>query len=185
MRHFQLIHAGLDIAPILAELDAAPELWNANADRTRRENSPHAASSDIWLRFFPRDTLHADADFNADGRCVFYPAWHRLPSLQRIVWALMSTLQATELGGCLITRLAPGASILPHADRGWHAEFYNRKVYIPLRSNPWCINTVSNEAVSFRAGEIWEFENTITHSVSNGGNEERITVILCFRSEAA
>ena len=53
MRNFQLIHAGLDVAPILAELDAAPELWDADTDRTERAGSPHADSSDIWLRWFP------------------------------------------------------------------------------------------------------------------------------------
>ena len=51
---FPTLHAGLDVAPILAELDAAPELWDADTDRTERDGSPHADSSDIWLRWFPR-----------------------------------------------------------------------------------------------------------------------------------
>jgi hypothetical protein len=182
--HFRLIHSGLDVAPILAELGAVPELWDADNDRTARDNSPHAASSDVWLRYFPRDDLRTDADFNREGRCVFYPAWARLPSLHRIVWALMSTLQATELGGCLITRLQPGGRILPHADDSWHARFFNRKTYIPLKSNPWCINRCEDEVIGFRAGEIWEFNNLVEHEVRNDGPDERITVILCFHSEA-
>ena len=183
MKHFSLIHAGLDVAPILAELDAQPELWNADNDRTARWQSPHAASSDIWLRYFPRAGLRSDADFDAEGRCEFYPAWHRLPSLHRMVWALMSTLRATELGGCLLTRLPPGASILPHTDDSWHARWFNRKVYGVLRGNPWCINHCEDEAVSFRPGELWSFVNTVRHSVENGGPDERIAAIFCFRSE--
>jgi len=183
MRNFELIASGLDVAPMLMELDAAPELWDADADRTKRANSPHAQSSDIWLRYFPRADLQSDSDFDRANRCEFYPAWRRLPSLHRMVWALMSTLQASELGGCLLTRLAPGAAILPHADDSWHAHHFNRKVYGVLRSNPWCINRCEDEAVSFRAGELWSFVNTVNHSVQNGGETERIAVILCFRCE--
>jgi hypothetical protein len=183
MRHFQLIHAGLDVAPILAELDAAPELWDADPDRTTRDASPHADSSDIWLRYFPRASLMSDADFNTPGLCEFYPAWHRLPSLHRVVWALMSTLQATELGGCLLTRLPPGGRILPHVDDSWHARHFNRKVYGVLRSNPWCINRCEDEVVSFRAGELWSFVNTVPHSVENLGETERVAAIFCFRCE--
>jgi hypothetical protein len=182
--HFQLIHAGLDVAPILAELDAAPELWNEHADRTTRKNSPHAASSDVWLRYFPRSSLQYDSDFDRENRCEFYPAWSRLPSLHRVVWSLMASLQATELGGCLLTRLPPCACILPHADASWHARHFNRKVYLALKSNPWCINRCEDEAVSFRAGELWSFVNTVPHSVENGGADERIAAIMCFRSEA-
>jgi len=181
--HFRLIHAGLDVAPILTELEAAPDLWDENRDRTTRAETAHAASSDIWLRYFPRDTLHSDADFQREGRCVFYPAWHRLPALHRVLWALVSTLQATEVGGALITRLPPGGRILPHADSAWHARWFNRKVYIPLKSNPWCINRCEDEVLSFRAGEIWEFNNLVEHEVRNDGPDERITVILCFHSE--
>lgn len=183
MRHFELIHTGLDVAPILAELDAAPELWNENDDRTTRWGSPHAESADIWLRYFPRDKLRSDADFDAEGRCEFYPAWQRLPSLQRVVWALMSTLRASELGGCLLTKLPAGGRIFPHADDSWHAKYFNRKVYGVLRSNPWCINRCEDEAVSFRAGELWSFVNTVRHSVENGGPDERIAAIFCFRCE--
>ena len=93
----------------------------------------------------------------------------RLPSLHNVVWALMSTLKATELGGCLLTRLPPGGRILPHQDDSWHAWHFNRKVYGVLRSNPWCINRCEDEAVSFRAGELWSFVNTVPHSVENGG----------------
>jgi hypothetical protein len=181
--HFRLIHSGLDVAPILAELEAGDDLWDANADRTTRANSPHADSSDLWLRYFPRESLQTDADFNREGRCVFYPAWAKLPALHQVAWALMPTLQATEMGGGLITKLPPGGRILPHADDSWHARFFNRKVYIPLKSNPWCINRCESEVVGFRAGEIWEFNNLVEHEVRNDGPDERITVILCFHSE--
>jgi hypothetical protein len=182
MAHFQLIHAGLDVAPILAEIEACA--WDEHSDRTLRANSPHAQSSDIWLRYFPRESLRDDADFDREGRCVFYPAWHLLPSLQRVVWALMSTLEATELGGCLLTRLPPGGRILPHVDTSWHARHFNRKVYGVLKSNPWCINRCEDEAISFRGGELWSFTNTVPHSVENGGHDERIAAILCFRNES-
>jgi len=183
MTYFRLIHSGMDMTQLKVQLAQAPELWGEHGDRITRAASPHAESQDIWLRYFPRETLTSDDDFNAPGRCMFYPAWWRLPGLHRVVWTLMAQFQATELGGILITRLPPGGRILPHADDSWHAHYFNRKVYLAIQSNPWCINRCGDEAVSFRPGELWEFNNLVRHDVHNGGEQERLAAIMCFHTE--
>ena len=183
MRHFRRVTEGVDVSPMLAELEAAPDLWNEHRERTG-EGSPHAGADDIWLRFFPRERLLTQDDYRAEGRCVFYPAWERLPSLHRLAFDLMHALRCTEMGGVLITRIPPGGRVLPHDDRGsWHAEFFGVKCYLPLASNARCVNVCLDEEVQMRAGEVWSFNNLDTHSVENNGATDRITVILCYRGE--
>ncbi|MDB5243737.1 MAG: aspartyl beta-hydroxylase, partial [Spirosoma sp.] len=115
---------------------------------------------------------------------VFWPAWYSLPSLHPIVRNLAPAIGATALGGILITRIPPGGEVKPHIDGGWHATFFNFKAYICLRGNPLCLNWCEDEPFNARAGDVFEFSNLKTHSVVNAGKTDRITAIVCFRTES-
>ena len=184
MLNFRLIHAGLDVAPILAELDAVPE-WGQYGERKEREGTAHGAiSADLWIRYFARETLNEPADYNRPGQCVFYPVWDRLPSIHRLTWGLMASQRAVELGGILCTRLPAGGRIERHSDaESWHARRYNRKCYVALQANARCIVECDGDEQVFRTGEIFEFDNTLPHAMTNGGDETRTTLIICLRSE--
>lgn len=182
MQNFRLLHVGLDVAPILAELDAAE--WGAHAERKERDGTAHGDMTDLWVRYFPRDTLHEPADYNRPGQCVFYPVWDKLPSLHRVVWGLMASQRSVEMGGILVTRLAPGGRILRHSDRGaWHAGRYNCKCYVVLEANARCVVECDGDEQVFRPGEIFEFDNLRPHSMSNDGTTMRTTAIICLRVE--
>jgi len=183
VRNFQLIHAGLDVAPILAELEAVPE-WGQYAERKERDGTAHGAMTDLWIRYFPHETLKEPADFNRPGQCVFYPVWHKLPAIHPIVWSLMASQHSVELGGILCTRLPPGGRIQRHSDRGaWHAERYNFKCYVVLQANARCVVECDGDEQVFRPGEIFEFDNLRPHSMSNEGSDMRTTLIICLRVE--
>lgn len=184
MSHFNLIHAGLDVAPILAELDAQPALWNQNRDRKDRAGTAHAEMDDIWLRARSREEIDSDFAFNEAHWPVFYPAWRLLPSVHNVAWALMAMAKAVQLGGCLITRIPSGARILPHADCGWHAEWFQTKYYVVLKGGPRCLNICEQDVINMRAGEIWAFENRLTHSVENHDDSERVSLIVTMRVES-
>ena len=136
--------------------------------------------SDIWVRY-----ADAPVDHKKPHVSVMLPAWNVLTSLHGLTFDLMRDAKATQLGGILITRIPPGGVIAAHDDRGsWHAEFYNRKVYVVLQSNARCINECEGEEVVMRTGEVWTFDNLLSHSVTNGGAEARMTAIICMRVEA-
>lgn len=178
MRHFNRVHEGLDVAPILAELDAAGDLWNAHRERKDAEGSPHAAMDDIWLRWLPDGA-------SAGDRVAFYPAWRRLPALHGVVWSLMAMARGVELGGLLITRIPAGGVILPHSDAGgWHADLFDTKFYVVLRGGARCVNVFPDGEVNMRPGEIWQFNNRVLHSVENHDAGERISLIVSVRTEA-
>lgn len=86
------------------------------------------------------------------------------------------------MGGILITRIPAGKEVYWHHDRGsWHSEYYDTKVWLPLRANDQCINHVQDEAMVWRVGEAWSHDNLLDHRVENRGETERICLILCFR----
>src|SRR6478609_9527408 len=84
LRHFRWIHHGLDVAPILAELDAQPDLWDQHPERRTAPGSPHAGMTDIWVRARAYEDLQTPGAFREEHRPEFYPAWHRLPSIQPV-----------------------------------------------------------------------------------------------------
>lgn len=186
MKYFQQVHAGLDVSGIAAELDAQPGLWDAHKERTVNTDGPMVGTSDIWLRYFPKETLTEPAAYLREGRCVFYPGWHALPALQPVVFSLMTMCKGVELGGCLISRIPPGGEVKTHTDEAaWSARYYNRKFYVPIKANARCVNVTVDEEIVFRVGEIWSFDNLAPHSVENGGTTERITLIVSLRSADA
>ena len=92
-------------------------------------------------------------------------------------------VRAVRIGGVMITRIPPGGRIEPHADDGWHAKYYNTKLYVVLQSNPQCVNRVEDERVSMAPGEVWYFDNLKEHEVVNDGPDDRITLIICLRCD--
>ena len=179
-----MIASGVDVRRVNAELDAHPDLWGQNGYRTADGGSPHHDVPDIWLRWRAADELINIQAYREPHFSAFWPAWNALPSLHPIIYNLAAVVRATMIGGILITKIAPRKSVAPHTDDGWHAKFYNTKVYLVLRSNPLCLNWVEDEPLNPREGDVFEFSNQKVHSVENQGHSDRVTVIVCLRTEA-
>lgn len=182
--HSECIATGIDTAGVLAELAAHPGLWNQHGQRIKTADSPHRETDDIWVRFRAPDELTQPEHFNEPHLSVFYPAWDALPSLRPILSDLIALIRPVHLGGILITRIPAGCQVYEHHDRGgWHAEYHNFKVFLPLASNDLCVNTFEDETVVMRAGEAHRINNQVPHRVVNAGDTDRITLIPCFRTE--
>jgi hypothetical protein len=181
MKYFQKI-ARYNVEALDEQLAAQPELWDRDTERT--SHPVFAGTSDIWVRWRARDELTAPEHWGEPHWPVFWPAWHALPALAPIVYDLMHREHATHLGGILITRIPAGGRIKPHSDAGgWHAEKYNRKIYVPLRTNDRVVNYCGDERVVMARGQAWFFDNLVTHRVENDGPTERQTLIVCMQTE--
>lgn len=176
MKNFQRLAFNLDVGPILHALQLQPDLWNENPLRQTFEGSPHAAVDDIWLRFGePRDTIKEVGD---DLEAVSFPAWHRLPQVRPLIYDLMRRVEAERLGRAIITRLAPGGRIDPHADvLGAYASYYSR-YHIVLQGLPGAIFQSGDEAVQMRSGEVWWFNAAPVHAVFNNSADDRIHLLV-------
>lgn len=189
MRNFIKIADGIDVKPLLSQLDANPELWDAHSIRKTAPNSPHNRMSDIWVRYRDVAPFEKAGDyrtFNDEHIPIWYPSWKALPGLRPIIFNLMAMTEGEMLGGVLITRIPAGQGIAPHADRGWHVQQYD-KFYLSLRSSPgagfYCDAGGSLDILEPEPGEIYLFDNRLNHWVENKSSEDRITLITCIRTE--
>lgn len=182
MKRFLRVAQGVDVMPVLLDLQRQPELWDSNRQRTTYANSPHVTVSDIWVRGLAEDRI-SSANLTEEYRSVFWPAWALLPSLRPIVFGMMAKVSAVELGSILITRLAPGAEVLPHSDGGvgWSPAFYNTKLHLTLAGSS--LSYCAGDSVIMSAGECWTFDNLLEHSVKNPGHDDRIALIVSMRCE--
>lgn len=189
LRHFMKIADGIDVAPVMAQLDAHPELWDAHNWRRTAAGTPHTRMSDIWVRYNDVTPFKARGDFSGFNDLhvpVWYPSWDALPALRPIVMGLAAQVEAEMIGGILITRIPPGEGIDRHVDRSWHVGYYD-KFYISISSKPgakfFCEADGITEALEPKPGEIWLFDNRLPHWVVNESDEDRITLIVCLRTE--
>jgi mannose-6-phosphate isomerase-like protein (cupin superfamily) len=180
--HFTKIAENLDVEPLLCDLDDNPQLWDQRKERTAG-NSPHREASDIWIRYASEEAMRQPGFMTAPHRSIWWPAAAHLPALMDLTMEVMDALEGDlKLGGILITRIPGGKQVYEHTDRGtWHSEHYDQKVWVVLRGNDRCINTVEDEEMVWKPGEGWMHDNLLPHSVRNEGESERIVLILCFR----
>lgn len=175
----------VDIAALLAELDAHPELWNRNPCRLSKRG-PHHETDDIFLRYKDeRPNLSSGdwSDFSDEHIPTWYAAIDDLPAARPLIFALMAKLAGEMLGGVFIYRMAPGARIYGHVDRGWHPQYFE-KFNVCLRSNALASFNYAEDAMVQAPGEVHWFRNDVTHSVVNAGDAEHIVMTVCIRMDA-
>jgi quercetin dioxygenase-like cupin family protein len=186
MKHFQHIASGVDTIPLLHALQRHPHLWNTHRFRTTFENTPHSAVDDIWLRFSD-PTIAKDGDtaaVMADGNCVWHHAASVLPQARVIILDLMRRVEAYELNRVVITRLAPGARILPHADNegAYVHDPHRARYHVVLQGLPGSIYRTGDETVTMKTGEVWWFNALVEHEVLNNSADDRIHMLVDVRT---
>lgn len=185
MRNFHKIGEGWAVLPLLHAVQRHSELWNAQTFRTKFPNTPHADADDIWLRFTDEENCKSVGNVIGDQFPVWQPA-------ARIIWTyakplvldLMRGVEAYELGRVLVTRLAPGKRILPHADKdGEYVQEPDRARYhIVLQGLPGSLYTTGNETVQMKTGDVWWFNAHEVHEVMNNSVDDRIHLLVDVRT---
>ncbi len=184
MSYIKKIGEYADISDIQNELANAPDLWDSFRYRTHDQRSPHRDTQDIWVRY--NHFRHYDQSnplaFNNEHESVWWPTVHYLPGVF-VVANMMAAYYQGKLGGVFVTKIPPGKCVYPHVDFGWHAGYYNKKIGISVNADESQAFHVLNEKLITHPGDIFEFDNSVTHWVSNDSDEPRITVICAIRTE--
>jgi len=176
MSKIRLLASGLNVEPIRTAIEANPHLWDLYTMRTASPDSPHHGLSDIWARFAP-----PGVNGNADHDAVWYPEADCLP-LRDLVYPLMSIVRGDRLGGVLITRIPPGGQCKPHVDPGWHAGYYE-KFAVQIAADPGQTFCFEGEQLVTAPGDLFWFDNSHLHWVTNPTPHERITLIVCIKTD--
>jgi hypothetical protein len=151
-----------------------PEYWSENTARTEHPSSPHHDTQDIWARFSP-----PGVDGSQPHDSEWYPCADYLP-IKNLVYPLFNYVQGTRLGGVLITRIPPGKSVKPHTDPGWHARYYE-KFAIQIESAPEQAFHFDECSLVTKPGDVFWFDNSFKHWVTNDSSVDRVTAIICIR----
>jgi hypothetical protein len=182
--NFMQIACGINVIPLLLELQRQPELWDKNPCRLSKRG-PHYETHDVILRCNDERPFLESSDykgFNDEHISKWYASWDRLPSARKIVFDLMAAVQGEQLGAVLIYKVPPGAKIHPHIDPGWHVGFYD-KYNVCLQSNNKAAFLYENEAMQQCVGDVHHFRNDVTHSVVNNGDSDHIVMTVCIRHD--
>jgi hypothetical protein len=176
MRNFELIATGVDVAPIIAALDAMPELWD---EITIRQDHPGSAHHDTDCIFLRGPRAFTVEDYLYDLGAYDYPAMDKLASVLVPVLRplLQDALRVDELGRVLIVRLKPGGHIDPHVDEGDYADHYSR-FHLALTGDACSTLTAGGETQHFAPGELWWFDHKAEHTAANASDQPRIHIII-------
>lgn len=177
MSKIRKIADGVNVTPLLWALQANPQLWNEFGDRTESHSSPHHEVDDIWLRY----ASYNESKEPGPHESIWYPAATLLP-VREIVYPLMQFVKGERLGGVLITRIRSGAKCKPHHDEGWHASYYE-KFAVQVQSAPGQFFCFDDEKLEPLPGDVYTFDNSFTHWVTNDTEHDRITMIVCIKTD--
>jgi len=182
MKYFKRVMNGIDVAPLLAQVDAMPEPWPKDPYwELHKRGSVLYSQTNLVLRYM-----------SAPGHTR--PIMRDLPAARKIVLDLMAVLDGAVLGNVVISRLRPGEQITAHVDTWNHTQFdpvlqavcdvpllYQRH-QIPLRVAPgaWfrcgTVQDGMTEELYMKPGEAWWFNNQALHEVVNNSSEDRISM---------
>lgn len=173
----------LPVAGLIEQIDAHPEIWDTHTMRTEAYATPHGKVSDIWVRYNDWSHFHGDqAAFNEEHDSVWYPVVGVIPASVALAKMVMALVGGDRLGGVLITRIPPGGRVEPHIDTGWHAGYY-AKYAVQMKGNADQAFQFDGEKLSSEPGDLYAFDNSKTHWVTNDSDTDRMTFIVCIRGQ--
>ncbi len=184
MKNYMRMASGVDMVPLMLQLQQQPSLWNKDPERLWK-GSPHDQTDDIWLRFGSKDEVSAKG-FRAEHTSVWYPAFYSLPASRRLIFDLMARVEGERLCGVLIYRVPAGKKIRVHSDAGgWHADS-TEKFNFSLQSQPGCSFYYPDDGESMESvtGDVFWFKNTVPHGVKNDSQEDQIIMTVCIQTQS-
>lgn len=176
MKNILTIARGINIFPLLLELQRQPQLWNRNTARTESSESPHREVDDIWVRFGRGEHVSAETPHES----YWLDSADLLPEAKTHSRVIMGLVRGDALGGILITRIPPGRKVHPHRDLQWHAKEYD-KFALQIESHQQQAFCFEEGQHITAPGDLYWFNNQETHWVLNDSPIARITMIVCVK----
>lgn len=175
MSHFIRISEDEDIPPILAELDASPEIWFADTSRQRNVRCQRNTRN-IFLRSAKKPLPHGAKNANNVHESSLAPAARRFPLTLAFCQRVADAMEG-QLGRATLVALQPGCKVFPHIDIGEYYRIRDR-FHLVLKSPEGSPLSTDDETVVMQEGELWVFNNKARHWAENQSDEERIHLIF-------
>jgi len=183
-RHFTRLETGVDVAPMLRELEATPDAWASDPHRQslvavqRETEAVPICAHDTPATF--REARERNP-IRYVGRPT--PISADLPHTLSFVQQLARRLHGVP-GRAVVVRLRPHGKVYEHIDRGLYYQLRHR-YHLVLKSVAGSRLRASDEEVRMQPGELWWFDNRQPHEASNDSDEDRIHLIVDILSPAS
>lgn len=137
-------------------------------------------------RNFKSNHIHTESifitelDLTWDGTEYNLVHHNENPELHQHTLKIISELERIYdgiVGRSMYARLKAGKEIPPHIDRHYYLTCVHRN-HIPIITNDKVMFTVDNESINMKEGHCYEINNSKTHSVINGGDQDRTHLIV-------
>ena len=107
-----------------------------------------------------------------DGAMVETPHLKQCPYLRQVMASF-----GEVLGRSRLMKLAAGSEVSLHVDFNYH--WYTRvRIHVPVITNPDVTFYCADEHIHMQAGESWIFNSWRRHRVFNGGDEDRVHLVI-------
>ncbi len=172
MKYFKLVRSGIDVAPLLEEVQAQSQAWlidTARQDKIRVQRDTNT----IFLRgAVPRPDLR----INENQETRLTSVANLFPRALGFMTEVAAEMNC-HLSRATIVRLKPKSGVLRHIDEGSYY-FLRDRFHLVLESSAGSVMMSGGEEVRMQEGELWWFDNKQYHESRNEGDEWRIHYIF-------
>ncbi len=128
-----------------------------------------------WSGIALRSVGGAESQLYPDPSAKFAdtPVLAECPNIQNVLASFDCALESVRL-----LKLGPGSIIREHTDLNLSFEDGTLRVHIPLATNEKVDFYVNNEKLVMNPGEAWYINFNLPHRVVNGGETDRIHLVL-------
>lgn len=180
MKNFLKLADGIDVLPILMQIQRQPQLWKADTYLRDYPQGPFGDTETIFIRFPPVSVTELERSQKDQHECVWMDGYTHLPAARGMIFGLMGRVEGERVGRVMINKLRPGGRVYPHADSPAHADYWERFHFV-IQSGAGCNFRAGDETIHMRTGELWWFQNKEEHEVVNNSADDRIHMIVDVR----
>jgi orotate phosphoribosyltransferase len=172
MQYFRLIHSGIDVRPLLDEIDSQERSWLFETGRQDKIAAQRDTNT-IFLRgAVPRPDLH----INENQETRLTPLAQSFPKALAFMTQFADEMKS-QLSRATIVRLKPKSQVFRHTDQGSYY-FLRDRFHLVLRSPAGSRLMSGGETVCMQEGELWWFDNKQFHESYNESDDWRIHYIF-------
>jgi outer membrane protein assembly factor BamB/orotate phosphoribosyltransferase len=172
MKYFKLIRSGINITPLLEELQSQEEAWVIDTSRQDRSRVQRDTNT-----IFLRAAVHRpDLPINENQETRLTSMSKFFPKALAFMTEFAEELNC-HLSRATIVRLKPRSRVFRHFDEGSYY-FLRDRFHLVLRSATGSVLMSGGECLRMQEGELWWFDNKQYHESFNDSDDWRIHYIF-------
>jgi aspartyl/asparaginyl beta-hydroxylase (cupin superfamily) len=175
MKYFKKIQTGINVEPILNEINHQTDPWGLHNGRQEKIAVQREARS-ISLRGLRKSKIQDRKRYDVHESRFTTVACH-FPQTIAFIEAFAAS-QNAQLGRAKLVNLPPGNRVYPHVDRGEYYKIRDRYHLILQSGDAGSLLESGGELARMHTGELWWFDNKQIHQSFNDSQIERLHLIF-------